>query len=224
MERSLFVAGPYEALTPDGLPPDTTRFESDGLSPGTSYYFRVRVFDADGSLGRPSLPVKTTPLAAGPPAAPANLAADPGVTRVTLTWDEAATPAAAGYFVYRRLDGQTTWMQLTDTITPEPMFYDRFERGAFNQAKVFYRVQAIGYDNQRSPFSDEVAVTFGDVLPPPSPAITAVSGDDGTAHLTFAPGAPEEDTTGFVVLRADDERRPAEVIGDMLARHRPQLR
>ncbi len=216
VERSLFAGGPYEALTPDGLPPDATRYESDGLSPGTSYYFRVRVFDREGGLGRPSLPVKTTPLAAGPPAAPANLAADAGVTRVTLTWDEADTPAAAGYFVYRRLDGETTWMRLNGEITPELMFYDRFERGAFNRSKVFYRVQAIGYDNQQSPFSDEVAVTFGDVLPPPAPVITASDGDGGTAHIAFAPGAPEGDTTGFVVLRADDERRPAEVIGEVL--------
>ncbi len=216
VERSLFIAGPYEALTPDGLPPDATRFESDGLSPATSYFFRVRVFDGDGNLGKPSLPVKTTPLAAGPPAAPQNLAADVGVTRVALTWNEADTPAAAGFFIFRRLDGQETWMQLNDTITQEPMFYDRFERGAFNRAKVFYRVQAVGYDNQRSAFSDDVAVTFGDVVPPAPPVISSVNGDNGLARLDFAPAAPEEGSTGFVVLRADDERRPGTPIGDVL--------
>ncbi len=215
VERSLFVGGPYEALTPDGLPMVTRRYESTGLAPGTRYYFRVRVFDGDGNLGDPSLPVNATPTAAGPPTAPQNLTADGGVTRVALAWDAPSSPVA-GYFVYRRLDEETTWKRLNGTITPEPLYFDRFERGAFSQAKVFYRVQAIGPDNQAGAFSAEVAVTFGDDVPPPVPEITEASGTDGAAHLTFAPGAPEDDSTQFVVLRAEDEHVPGEVVGDTL--------
>jgi len=215
VERSLFAGGPYEVLTPDGLARDTTAFDSAGLSPGTSYFFRVRIFDEQGALGRPSLPVKASPRAAGPPAAPANVSAEGGVTRVAISWGEPPTPVA-GFFVYRRVGDDSDWQRLNGRVTPETVFHDRFERGAFDQAQVFYRVQAVGYDNQQGPFSAEVAVTFGDVVLPPAPVVTAVSGDDGVARVSFEPGAPAEDAAQFLAFRADEERAPGLVVGEPL--------
>jgi hypothetical protein len=215
VERSVFIGGPYEVLTPDGLPVETTRFVSEGLSPGTGYFFRVRIFDGDGNLGRPSLPAKATPLAEGPPSAPEGLSADGGATRVALAWSEPQKPVA-GYFVYRRLANEADWQRLNGVVTPESRYDDRFERGAFNGAEVFYRVQAIGYDNQEGAFSAEVAVRFGDALLPPAPVITSADGADGAAHLAFEPGTPAQDTAQLLVLRSDDERRPGLVVGDPL--------
>ena len=71
---------------------------------------------------------------------------------------------------------------------------------------MFYRVQAIGFDNQpvrsatrwRSRSATCAAARAGDHR-----------GDGTAARRTyFAPGAPEEDSTDFVVLRADDEHAP----------------
>jgi len=215
VERSLFIGGPWEAVTPDGLPVATTTFDDAPLSPGTAYFFRVRVFDAEGNLGRPSVPAKTIPLAAGPPAAPQNLTAEAGPSRVALAWDEAATPVA-GYFVERRLDGDDAWKRLTGTVAPEPFYYDRFERGAFSGETLHYRVQAIGLDSGEGDFSDAVAVAFGDDVRPPAPAIVDVSGDDGVVRLTFAPGVPEEDADRFLLLRSGDEKAASEVVGEPL--------
>jgi hypothetical protein len=214
VERSLFVGGPYEALTPDGLPVGASRFESKGLRPGTSYYFRVRVFDTAGELGTPSLPVKAIAGAAGPPGAPSNLAADAGPTRVALSWQ--APGEVAGYFVYRRLESERQWTRLNGTLVAEPSYFDRFERGAFSQGRLLYRIQAIGFDNQPGAFSAEVAVTFGDLLPPVAPTITSITGEGGVAQVVFAPAMPEADSTGFVILRADDQRMPGRVISEAL--------
>jgi hypothetical protein len=214
VERALFLDGPYEALTPDGLAPGTARFEATDLSPGTAYYFRVRVYDSDGALGTPSLPVKAIANAAGPPPAPTNLTADGGPTRVALSWEE--SQPVAGYFVYRRLAGEAQWTRLNGELITEPGYFDRFERGAFSQQRLAYRVQAVGFDSQGGAFSTEAAVAFDDLRPPGTPVITGGSGEGGTARIDFVPGAPENDSAGFVILRADDERRPGKVITDPL--------
>lgn len=215
IERSLFIGGPYEAITPNGIPADASDFTAGDLTAGTAYFFRIRTFDRDGNLGRPSLPVKVVALAAEAPATPVNLAADTGPTRVLLTWD---TPAesVAGYFVFRQLAGEANWKRLNGSVTPEPLFIDRFERGAFSDQTVSYRVQAIGYDSAASAFGETLSVTFGDETIPPPPSITATSGDDGVARIGFQPGAPEIDTNEFLVLRSDDETAAGLVLSDGL--------
>lgn len=215
IERSLFIGGPYEAITPEGLAPDATGFTADGLMGGTAYFFRVRTFDQDGNLGRASLPVKVVPVAAAPPPAPANLAADPGPTRVLVTWD-ASPVGVAGYFVFRQAAGEDGWKRLNGTVTPEPLFIDRFERGTFSDQTLVYRVQAIGYDSSESAFSDTLSVSYGDETLPPPPLVTATSGDDGTARIGFQPGAPEADTNQFLILRSDDETSQSLVRGEAL--------
>ncbi len=62
LERSLFVGGPYEVVTRDGLPAGTLAYADGNLRGATTYYYRVRVFDAGGELGVPSLPVRVVPL------------------------------------------------------------------------------------------------------------------------------------------------------------------
>jgi hypothetical protein len=215
IERSLFIGGPYEAITPDGIPADTPRFAAEGLLAGTAYFFRIRIFDQDGNLGRASLPVKVVPVAAAPPSAPANLAAEAGPTRVLLTWD-AAAEGVAGYFVFRQAAGETDWMRLNGTVTPEPAFVDRFERGAFSDATLSYRVQAIGHDSSAGAFSETLSVAYGDETIPPPPLITTASGDDGTARIAFQPGAPEDDSNQFLILRSEDEAARSLVRGDPL--------
>ena len=215
IERSLFIAGPYEAITPNGVPADATDFTADGLAPGTAYYFRIRTFDREGYLGRASLPIKVVALAAAPPPAPENLAADAGPTRVLLTWD-AVPQGIAGYFVFRQSGDDADWQRLNGSVTPEPLFIDRFARGAFSDQTLSYRVQAIGYDSSPSSFSEPLSVSYGDETFPPPPLITAASGEDGAARLAFRPGAPEADTNRFLVLRSDNETVAGLVRGEAL--------
>ena len=215
VEQSLFIGGPYEAITPKGLAANATEFGVQGLRPGTGYFFRIRTFDADGNLGEASLPAKVVPIAAAPPPAPGNLSAAAGPTRVVLTWDEAPIDLA-GYFVFRQLEGETEWKQLNGTVTSEPRFVDRFEQGNFSDQVLRYRVQAIGYDSAASPFSEIQSVAFGDTTIPPPPQITAVSGAGGHATIVFRPGQPAADSNRFLILRSDDENAPALVRGEAL--------
>ncbi len=207
LERALFIGGPYEAVTPTGVPVGETRFESTQLSPGAAYYFRIRVFDRDGNLGLPSLPVKIVPLAAAPPPPPGDLTAVAGPTRVALSWTEPEEPVA-GFFVYRRAEGERQWKRLNGSLTPEPFFIDRFNRGAVSDRKLSYQVQSIGFDNSASELSGPIDVVFGDLTIPPPPVVVSASGAGGTARIEFRPGAPEDETDRILVTRSDEETGP----------------
>jgi hypothetical protein len=216
VERSLFAGGPYEVVTPDGLDLKTLAFADNGLRPASTYYYRVRIFDAEGNLGRPSFPVRVVPLSSGPPAAPADLTAEAGRTRVTLTWAEPEKPVA-GYFVYRRLKDEREWKRLNGVVTPETLYYDSFEPGALSGAELFYRVQAIGFDDAEGAFSREVRVALADTALPNVPRITDASGEGGVATLHFALGDADAKGARFIVLRSAAVDAPPEPVGDPVA-------
>src|SRR5262249_11015442 len=67
--------------------PSGTTFNDQGLSPNTSYSYRVRAVDAVGNLGGYSPVATATTQAPSPPSAPTSFVASPvTTTRVDLTW------------------------------------------------------------------------------------------------------------------------------------------
>jgi hypothetical protein len=216
LERSLFAGGPYEVVTPSGLELGVLAYSDEGLRAASTYYYRVRVFDAEGNLGRPSLPVRVVPLSSGRPGAPADLKAEAGRTRVELTWAEPEKPVA-GYFVYRRLKDEREWKRLNGVVTPETLYYDRFEPGAFSSAELLYRVQAIGYDDAEGAFSREVRVAVADTALPSVPRIVDASGEGGVATLHFALGDASAKGARFIVLRSAAEDSLPEPVGEPVA-------
>jgi len=211
LERSLFVGGPYEVATRDGLPVDTLAYTDENLRGATTYYYRVRIVDAGGELGVPSLPVRVVPLASAAPAAPTGLNAEAGKTRVQLSWDEAPSPVA-GYFVFRKLESEREWKRLNGVVTPESVYRDRFEVWAYGGITFLYRVQAIGFDDREGAFSEPVRVVFDSVADLSAPHITDASGEGGVARLTFESAAPKN-SARFLLLRSDAEDSPSAVIG-----------
>jgi fibronectin type III domain protein len=93
-----------------------------GLTPGTTYGFRVTAVDELGRVGTPSPPIAVpTPAAAlgAAPGQPIKLTPfqPPGETTVTLTWTApVAPPARTHYLVQYRLSGAATW-----TTAPKPV-------------------------------------------------------------------------------------------------------
>ncbi len=225
LERALLYAGPYEALSAQALPPATAQYEDTTVRGGTTYYYRVRAVNSRGDLGNPSSPASAQPQNPGTPPKVDGLVADAGQTRVHLTWKPASFPVA-GYFVERRAltgaltgavagaSGVENWARLNSHVTPEPLYDDYL--GLTSDAKMEYRVLAVGFDNTEGLASASVQVTIADRSVPDAPSIIGSSGADGKALLNFAPALPEAKTAQFLVLRSGSEKDLGVVLGDLL--------
>ncbi len=214
VERAFLFSGPYEVLTPRGIPRDKPTYTDErGLIPGTAYYYRVHAMNPRGDLGPPSPPAMAQLLGGPAPAAPAGVKAEVGRTRVRLVW-QPVHGTIAGYYVERRTGGSRAWQRLDSRLTPEPRFDD--EVGATDGGRLHYRVFAVGTDNHTSKASTEVTADLPDVNPPDPPHITEALGEDGKVTLKFAPALPEAQTAKILVLRGGSEDDPGVVLGDPL--------
>ncbi len=209
VERSPLLAGPYEALTPDGIPRDRTRYRDTPPPRAATLFYRVRAIDPRGGVGAPSEAALARVAAAAPPA-PTGLRADAGQTRVRLRWDPA--PGAYGYRVERRVPNGA-WQALDNLLTREPRLDDQL--GPTNGVRLEYRVSAVAWGDAVGPASKPVVAEIPDTQPPSAPEIVAADSDDGTARLRFRPAAPEKETVRLLVLRGGPDD-PGLVIGDPL--------
>ena len=215
IERAFLYAGPYEALSAQPLPPTASQYEDPTVRGGTVYYYRVRAVNSRGDLGNPSSAAAAQPKNPGAPPKVDGLTADGGQTRVRLTWKPGELPVA-GYFVERRAvtgsAGVENWVRLNPHVTPEPLYDDYL--GLSSDAKMEYRVVAVGFDNAEGPPSASVQVVLADRSLPGAPSITGASGADGKSLLNFVPADDKADH--FLILRSGREADLGVVIGDPL--------
>jgi hypothetical protein len=216
VERAYLESGPYEALNTQALPAGADRYEDDAVRGGTSYYYRVRAVGPRGDLGPPTHSAMAQPANPGKPPKVTRLSAEPGQTRVRLTWQPVSFPVA-GYFVERRgvvASAPPNWVRLNPQVTPEPLYDDYTARGS--DTKLEYRIVAVAFDNGEGPPSESVPVALSDLSLPDTPSITAASGAEGKVQLSFVPALPEEKTAQFLVLRGGSADDIGVVIGDAL--------
>lgn len=198
LEKSAFSEGPYTPLSEKALSRTTTGFTDTNTVPGQRVFYRIASLDPRGKAGSPCAPVGVLCRAAGPPPVPQGLEAILGMNVVTLRW-QAVAGHLLGYQVQKTAGDSEAWSPASSRITPEPRFDDPIDLG--QSGVVRYRVVAIGSDNQASAPSPVLSVTLPDNNPPPPPRITAYDGAGGSVTLSFVPGVPESESTGFLVLR-----------------------
>ena len=172
---------------------NATTWTSSGLAPLTTYWYRVRAYNASPSLY--SNVASGTTLA--PPAAPSNLVATPlSATSIKLTWTDNAS-SELGFRVERSADAGVNWTQAgsvgTNTVTWT-------NTGLSPQTAYVFRVRA--YDGgATSPYSNVAAAT---TFPPPAaPSNLAASPLSATSiRVTWGDNATTEQ--GFKVERSAD--------------------
>lgn len=209
VERSPLPAGPYEILTPDGIPGKQTRYRDTPPARAVNLFYRVRAIDPRGNVGEPGNAALARRTAEAPPA-PTGLTIEAGHTRVRLAWDP--VPGAFGYQVERRVPGGV-WQALGNLLTQEPRLDDHL--GPMNGQRLEYRVSAMAWGDVSGPASKPVAVEVPDSQPPQAPSIVSAENIDGGALLRFHPAAPENQTARLLVLRGGPDD-PGLVIGDPL--------
>jgi len=198
VERAVTPSGPFELVTPKPLPPASDRFSDGTVGGGATYYYRLRVVDADGNVGDPGATAYVIARSKERPAPPAGLSVKASPLGNVLTWDLPETPLA-GFLAERRL-GEGVWTRLGTELAKSGRFEDLLTDDV--TGAISYRVSAITFDNFQSLPCEAINVVRENLAAPEPPVILGVDGADGKVHLRFRPAAPEERSAQFLVLRS----------------------
>ena len=195
VERSPDGLGGWITLATTGQ--DATTYSDTGLSPTTSYYYRVFATNAGGDS--PASDVGSATTLTDPPGAPTAVTAM-GVssTEIDVTWS--AVASATGYRVERSPDGSTGWLAVATTGQDVTTYSDT---GLSPTTTYYYRVFATNAGGD-SPASDVGSATTPDVpSTPPSPpsALSAVAASSTEVDVTWSGVAS---ATGYRVERSPD--------------------
>jgi len=185
---------------PTGVSANITVFSDSGLTPQTTYHYRVRAVNDGGSSDYSNVATATTHLP--PPPAPTGFAATPGNYSVTLSWSP--TPNARYYQVYRAETSGGPYFRVGE--------YQIFETtwthaGLTPYVTGYYVVSAFG-DGGESAYSEERSATpYALPAPPTGATITGV--DMHALGLAWIDQANDE--TGFRIERSIDNANFLEI-------------
>jgi len=105
------------------------------VTPGTTYYYRIVARDESDNASEPSNPASARAVDLTPPAAPLwaeagdiAWAADAGVDRVMLDWQDVPNEHGLRYLVRRRVSGEARWMPASSWIEGATSFTDTQSR------------------------------------------------------------------------------------------------
>lgn len=209
VERSSGPKGAYEPLTLKGLENKVRSFTDATVMAGIFYYYRVRSIGTDGTLGEPSSPVSVQVKSTKSLPPPHGLTAKTNSILVTLNWEKKEAPIA-GYIVEKRAKGSDRWARLNDGLLKLRTHKDRFPPESYGI--FYYRVTAVGFDNQQSKPSKELEVTLEDLSLPLKPVVTSIDGSNGKVRLFFEPNKLDRKIKTFTILRDLPSRKEGDII------------
>lgn len=188
-ERKTGPTGKWSYLPVAG--PNVTTFQNTGLTPGTTYYYRVRSYNTEGKSGY-SNEANATTLSAGP-AAPSNLAATAASgSSIRLTWTDNATTETG--FKLERRSGAGSWGQIATAAANATGYTNT---GLIAETVYCYRVRAYNAGGD-SAYTNEACAT-----PPSLPAapanLTATATSISQINLAWQDLSSNED--GFRIYR-----------------------
>jgi chitodextrinase len=169
-----------------------TSYQDAGLTPATTYNYRVRAVNGQGLESAQSNQSSATTLDGTGPSTPTNLvAAATGTTTIALTWAASSDPESgiAGYLIYRGGSqiGQTAQTSFTNTGLSPATEYE-------------YRVRAVNGDGLESALSSPAKATTLDATPPTVPQNLAAN-PVGTERIDLSWTAAQDPETGVASYR-----------------------
>ncbi|MFH1764118.1 MAG: fibronectin type III domain-containing protein [Gemmatimonadota bacterium] len=193
LERKRGVEGGWSQI---GTPaPNTTAFGDTGLTPNTSFAYRIRACnDAGCSAYSNEVSAVTDEVA---PQAPTNLEATAtGSTTMALTWTD-ASGNETGFVVERKQGAGGTITQIGPFGVNTTGIVDT---DLSPNTTYFYRVQACNAVGCSAPSTEANSTTWG--VPPGAPAgVNAVATGSTTVELSWTDGSADE--TGFRIERKE---------------------
>jgi fibronectin type 3 domain-containing protein/lysophospholipase L1-like esterase len=179
---------------------DVTSFQDTGLSPSTTYHYRVVATNEAGDSS-PSGTASATTFGV-PPAAPTGVTATPlSTTEIEVAWTDVA--GETGYRVERSPNGNSGWSQVGTTGQNVTTFQDT---GLSASTTYFYRVVATNSAGDSAPSSVVSATTMAspDTQPPTAPGRLKATGAKGKVNLSWSASSDSGGSglAGYEVWRA----------------------
>lgn len=158
IERSSSSSGPWTQIATTGS--NTTSYSDIGLTPQTTYHYRVRASNAAGDSAYSNTATATTPPDTTPPTAPTNLVATSGARRIALAWTcstDSGGSGLAGYEVFRSTSTTGPFNRIA-TVTGASTC--SFTNTGLKRGKIyFYNVKAFDGAGNRSAASNTASAT-----------------------------------------------------------------
>ncbi len=171
-----------------------------GLSPGTTYYFRVRATNGGGVSANSNTANATTMAVIQPPAAPTALSATAVSSgQINLSWTDNAT-SETGFAIDLATDVNFTQNMVTTTVGANTTLTSI--TGLSPSTTYYFRVRATNSGGASANSNTASATTSAVVIQPPAAptALTATAVSSGQINLFWTDNAANE--TGFAIDRA----------------------
>jgi chitodextrinase len=170
-----------------------TSYTDTGLTPGTSYGYRVSAFDWIGNESPKSTTLFVATADGSAPSAPANLQGTAvSTSRIDLAWTASTDNVGViGYRIYRNaaVIGTTTGTSFSDTGLSEYTTYT-------------YRVAAYDAEGNESSQSSPLSATTVDATPPSVPSnLQGAASSTSRIDLTWSASTDNAGVTGYRVYR-----------------------
>jgi len=145
--------------------PSVTSYANTALAPATTYYYRVRAYNAGGASAYSNTAGATTQAAA--PAAPTGLTATAGNAQVTLSWN--ASAGATSYNVKRATVSGGPYTTIATGVTGASYI----DAGLVNGTTYYYVVSAVNAVGESGNSSQVSATPASGTTPAPPTGLSA---------------------------------------------------
>ncbi len=131
-----------------------------GLSPTTTYYYKVRAISNTSASSLVGPASATTAAPPSTPAAPASLTATPFVNRVDLSWPDVS--GETGYEIQKSANASTGFSTVETNVAGSTTFSDTQVSG---HSQYYYRVRSLGAGGTASAWSPVASATTPNSAP-----------------------------------------------------------
>lgn len=191
IERSTDSGSTWNALDAN-TGSSSTAYSDTGLTPSTSYMYRVSAINSVGTSSPSNTASATTFAAATIPQPPTNLTANAiSSSEIDLSWTAPSDDGGAaitGYMIERSQDAGSTWSTISSNTGSASTTYS--DTGLTSSTSYTYRVSAINSVGTSSPSNIASATTsVSTSIPQPPTGLTASAVSSSTINLSWnAPG------------------------------------
>ena len=190
------------------IPPRNRSVTYNKLS--STNYFTITAIGKQGN-SRTSFPMLVQPVDSIPPSKPIGLEGIiDSLGIVKITWTPNKEKDLMGYRIYRGNTAEEEFSQLTVSPSEPNTYEDKVIIKSLN-SKVYYRVIAVDYHYNMSPFSETLIIKKPDVIPPTSPVFTKYEIKDNAVFLEWV-NSQSDDVASHQLYRKENDQEKWELI------------